>query len=100
VTGLRREDMHLVPDATALGCLFPGAHLHVRRRDNPNGAWAKSRRSRPVPVDELLVLAYDTYWFERDAEAEHSAGGPVLAARAYRRSHSSRCPSSWVPQMM
>jgi integrase/recombinase XerD len=66
VTGLRREDMHLVPGATALGCLVPGAHLHVRRRDNPNGAWAKSRRARPVPVDELLVLAYDTYWFERD----------------------------------
>jgi integrase/recombinase XerD len=66
VTGLRREDMHLVPDATVLGCPVPGAHLHVRRRDNPNGAWAKSRRSRPVPVDELLVLAYDTYWFERD----------------------------------
>jgi site-specific recombinase XerD len=66
VTGLRREDMHLVPDATALGCLVPGAHLHVRRRDNPNRAWAKSRRGRPVPVDELLVLAYDTYWFERD----------------------------------
>ena len=66
VTGLRREDMHLVPDATALGCLFPGAHLHVRRRDNPNGAWAKSRRSRLVPVDELFVLAHDTYWFERD----------------------------------
>jgi len=36
------------------------------RRDNPNGAWAKSRRARPVPVDELLVLAYDTYWFERE----------------------------------
>ena len=66
VTGLRREDMHLVPDAIALGCLVPGAHLHVRRRDNPNGTWAKSRRPRPVPVDELLVLAYDTYWFERD----------------------------------
>jgi site-specific recombinase XerD len=66
VTGLRREDMHLVPDATGLGCLVPGAHLHVRRRDNPNGAWAKSRRARPVPVDELLVLAHDTYWFERD----------------------------------
>ena len=66
VTGLRREDIHLVPDATSLGCPVPGAHLHVRRRDNPNGAWAKSRRSRPVPVDELLVLAYDTYWFERD----------------------------------
>jgi site-specific recombinase XerD len=66
VTGLRCEDMHLVLDASALGCPVPGAHLHVRRRDNPNGAWAKSRRSRPVPVDELLVLAYDTYWFERD----------------------------------
>jgi site-specific recombinase XerD len=66
VTGLRREDMHLVPDATALGCLVPGAHLHVRRRDNPNGAWAKSRRARPVPVDELLVQAHDAYWFERD----------------------------------
>ncbi len=66
VTGLRREDMHLVSDATMLGCAVPGAHLHVQRRDNPNGAWAKSRRTRPVPVDELLVLAYDTYWFERE----------------------------------
>lgn len=66
VTGLRREDLHLVVDAAALGCVVPGAHLHVQRRDNPNGAWAKSRRARPVPVDELLVLAYDAYWFERD----------------------------------
>jgi site-specific recombinase XerD len=49
-----------------LGCLFRGAHLHVHRRDNPNGAWAKSRRTRAVPVDELLVLAYDSYWFERE----------------------------------
>lgn len=64
--GLRREDMHLVADATMLGCLFRGAHLHVHRRDNPNGAWAKSRRTRAVPVDELLVLAYDSYWFERE----------------------------------
>ena len=64
--GLRREDMHLVTDATMLGCPFPGAHLHVHRRDNANGAWAKSRRARVVPVDELLVLAYDSYWFERE----------------------------------
>ena len=63
MTGLRREDMHFVSDATMLGCAVPGAHLHVQRRDNPNGARAKSRRTRPVPVDELLVLAYDTYWF-------------------------------------
>ncbi len=66
VAGLRRQDMHLVCDATMLGCAVPGAHLHVRRRDNPNGAWAKSRRTRAVPVDELLVLAYDTYSFERE----------------------------------
>jgi integrase/recombinase XerD len=64
--GLRREDMHVVTDATMLGCRFPGAHLHVHRRDNPNGAWAKSRRARVVPIDELLVLAYDGYWFERE----------------------------------
>jgi site-specific recombinase XerD len=67
VTGLRRADMHLVADATVLGCAVPGAHVHVQRRANPNRAWAKSHRSCAVPVDELLVLAYDTYWFERDA---------------------------------
>lgn len=64
--GLRREDVHFVADASGLGCKVTGAHLHVRRRDNVNGAWAKSRRSRAVPVDELVVLAYDTYFFERD----------------------------------
>lgn len=64
--GLRREDMHLLVDTTALGCQVPGAHLHVRRRPNPNGAWAKSRRHRAVPVDDLFVLAYDTYWLARD----------------------------------
>ncbi|MEU6554474.1 tyrosine-type recombinase/integrase [Streptomyces sp. NPDC046915] len=37
------------------------------RRDNDNGAWAKSRRSRAVPVDFLLVQAYDQYAVERDA---------------------------------
>jgi integrase/recombinase XerD len=67
VTGLRRADMHLLADSTVLGCAMPGAHVHVRRRPNPNGAWAKSRRARAVPVDELLVLAYDSYCFERDA---------------------------------
>jgi integrase/recombinase XerD len=66
VCGLRREDMHVVADAAVLGCPFPGAHLHVHRRDNPNGAWAKSRRERVVPLDELLVLAYDSFWLERE----------------------------------
>ena len=66
VCGLRREDMHFVADASGLGCAVTGPHLHVRRRANANGAWAKSRRSRAVPVDDLVVLAYDTYVFERD----------------------------------
>ena len=42
-----------------------GAHLHVVRRDNPNGAWAKSRRQRTVPPDFLVVWAFDAYEFER-----------------------------------
>jgi integrase/recombinase XerD len=65
--GLRREDVHLVPDATRLGCGVTGAHVHVVRRDNPNGAWAKGRRGRAVPCDWLVVQAYDGYLLERDA---------------------------------
>lgn len=41
--GLRREDMHLLPDSRVLGCAVVGAHVHVRHRANPNGALAKSR---------------------------------------------------------
>ncbi|WP_327092605.1 tyrosine-type recombinase/integrase [Nonomuraea sp. NBC_01738] len=63
--GLRRSDVHLMPDSRPLGCEARGAHLHVIRRDNSNGAWAKSRRQRAVPVDFLLVQAYDQYVFER-----------------------------------
>jgi integrase/recombinase XerD len=65
--GLRREDVHLVVDARHLGCNVEGEHLHVRRRENPNGALAKSRRARAMPVDSLLVLAFDHYAVERDA---------------------------------
>ena len=48
-----------------LGCEVARAHLHVVRRDNPNGAWAKSRRQRVVPLDFLVVQAFDTYQLER-----------------------------------
>jgi integrase/recombinase XerD len=65
--GLRREDVHLFVDARHLGCKVEGEHLHVRRRENPNGALAKSRRARAVPVDSLVVLAFDRYAPERDA---------------------------------
>jgi integrase/recombinase XerD len=65
--GLRREDVHLLVDARHLGCTVAGEHVHVRRRENPNGALAKSRRPRAVPVDSLVVLAFDQYAVERDA---------------------------------
>jgi site-specific recombinase XerD len=67
LAGLRREDVHLVPDATRLGCGVKGPHVHVQKRDNPNGAAAKSRRSRAVPADWLVVQAYDQYMSDRDA---------------------------------
>lgn len=63
--GLRRSDVHLGLDSRLLGCEIERAHLHVVRRDNPNGAWAKSRRQRAVPLDFLVVGAFDTYEFER-----------------------------------
>jgi integrase/recombinase XerD len=63
--GLRRADVHLLSDSGLLGCKVPRAHLHVVRRDNSNGAWAKSRRQRVVPLDFLVVQAFDTYEFER-----------------------------------
>lgn len=64
--GLRRSDVHLLLDSRRLGCQIERAHLHVvRRADNPNGAWAKSRRERVVPLDFLVVQAFDTYEFER-----------------------------------
>jgi site-specific recombinase XerD len=67
LTGLRLEDVHFVPDASRLGCRARGEHLHVRRRDNSNRATAKSRRSRVVPADWLLVQAFDQYMLERNA---------------------------------
>ena len=63
--GLRRCDVHLMPDSRALGCDVAGAHLHVVRQANPNGAWAKSRRQRAVPLDFVMVQAFDAYEIER-----------------------------------
>jgi site-specific recombinase XerD len=66
VLGLRRSDVHLLLDSRVLGCEVIRAHLHVvRRQDNPNGAVAKSRRQRIVPLDFVTVQAFDTYEFER-----------------------------------
>jgi integrase len=65
VCGLHRSDLHLLQNSAALGCSIPRAHVHVVRRDNVNGAWAKSKRSRSVPLDFLVVRAVDAYVFER-----------------------------------
>lgn len=76
--GLRRSDVHLGLDSRVLGCEVARAHLHVVRRENPNGAWAKSRRQRVVPLDFLVVQAFDGYEFERLAVARASGSDFVL----------------------
>ncbi|MDX5962388.1 tyrosine-type recombinase/integrase [Rhodococcus opacus] len=64
--GLRRDDMHLLPNSAFLQCPVPGPHVHVRARaDNPNGARAKSGRSRIVPVTAEVIDAYREYLVER-----------------------------------
>ncbi|MFB6843992.1 tyrosine-type recombinase/integrase [Streptomyces sp. NPDC056373] len=69
--GLRRQDMHFLPDSRTLCCGVAGAHIHVRhRRDNENKALAKSRYPRVVPVDGLTVAEYVAYRTDRDAVAE------------------------------
>ncbi|PVC81582.1 recombinase XerD [Streptomyces sp. CS014] len=65
VAGVRRSDVHLLPDSRALGCDYPGAHVHVRRRENVNGAWSKSRQAWVAPLDFLVVSAFDLYYEER-----------------------------------
>ena len=77
--GLRRSDVHLLADSRALGCEVARTHLHVlRREDNPNGAWSKSRRQRSVPLDFLVVQAFDTYVLERMRVPRAATGDFVL----------------------
>lgn len=69
--GLRREDMHLLPDSTHLGCRTRGAHLHVRpRQDNENGARAKAGRHRMVPLAQEAVHRYREHLTERERVIE------------------------------
>jgi integrase/recombinase XerD len=82
--GLRRGDVHLLADSRPLGCEVARAHLHVvRRGDNPNGAWAKSRRQRVVPADFLTVQAFDTYAIER-AAFPRAAGSDFVLVNLFR----------------
>ncbi len=85
--GLRRQDLHLVPDAASLDlpsprgdggpCRVPGEHVHVVRRRNPNGAWSKAQFDFAVPAPGVLLALYDSYMLERDGCAE-AAGNDML----------------------
>jgi integrase/recombinase XerD len=68
--GLRREDMHLLARSKVLGCSVAGPHVHIRRRQNANGALAKTRKPRWVPVGEDIGGLYADYQWERDAVRE------------------------------
>lgn len=81
--GLRRSDVHVLLDSRVLGCDVERAHLHVMRRDNPNGAWAKSRRQRTVPLDFLTVQALDAYAYER-AEVTEAESSDFLLVNLFR----------------
>jgi integrase len=83
VCGLRRSDVHPVTDSRRLGCMVPGGHLHVARRENTNASWAKSRHARVVPLDALVVRALDTYELER-AEHPEAAGGDFVVVNLFR----------------
>jgi integrase len=63
--GLRLEDMHMLPVSGHLGCTIPGPHVHVERRSNPNGAWAKSPYERNVPVPADVCEVHAAYMAER-----------------------------------
>lgn len=77
--GLHRGDLHLLASSRAAGCGIEGPHVHVRRRtDNPNGALAKSRFSRYVPVTADLVTLYTDYQYERDRVSEAAESGMVF----------------------
>lgn len=64
--GLRSEDVHLLPNSRSLGCPVTGPHFHVNRCiDNQNGALAKSRRPRHLPVADMFIADYRDYQDER-----------------------------------
>lgn len=94
--GLRREDMHLLSSSRLLGCPVEGPHVHVRRRQNANGALAKARKPRWIPVGDDIGGLYAGYQWERDQVPEAAgcdmvfvnlfaapAGAPMKYPNAY-----------------
>ncbi|MFE7244429.1 tyrosine-type recombinase/integrase [Streptomyces sp. NPDC057580] len=83
VAGLHRCDVHLLMDSRGLTCDVEGAHLHVVRRQNANGAWSKSRKPWVMPVDFLVVQAADQYVLER-YERLGEGGSDFLLVNLFR----------------
>jgi integrase len=81
--GLRREDMHLLASGASLGCTIAGPHVHVRRRMNANGALAKCRYARSIPVTQSLVDAYPAYQHQR-GDIEGASGSDFVFVNLYR----------------
>jgi integrase/recombinase XerD len=92
--GLRRSDVHLSLDSRRLGCSVPRAHLHVVRRDNPNGAWAKSRRQRAVPPVESAWSAVSVLPPVRFSRPLAEPGVPVSEYRALHGSFHRAVPQA------
>ncbi len=99
VCGLRRSDVHLLLDSRPLGCEVARAHVHVVRRDNVNGAWAKSRRQRVVPLDFLVVQAFDGYEFERLA-VPRAAGSDFVLVNLFREPLGAPMPPDAINAMV
>ncbi len=91
--GLRRSDLHLLPDSRCVGCAVLGAHVHVRHRANPNGALAKSRFPRTMPASDAVLSSYADHQHERaeilgeddcDMVFVNLRRGPLGAPMTYR----------------
>lgn len=83
--GLYREDMHFLASSRVLGCPVAGPHVHVRRReDNPNGALAKSRFHRWIPVPEQAATLYADYVHERGCRLAAGDQSPMVFVNLYR----------------
>ncbi|MGV9879216.1 tyrosine-type recombinase/integrase [Streptomyces sp. NPDC003006] len=82
--GLRRSDPHLMMDSRVLGCNAEGAHIHVVRRQNENDAWSKSKQSWVMPVDFLVVQAFDQHAVERHEVLGEDDGSDFLLVNLFR----------------
>jgi integrase/recombinase XerD len=83
--GLHREDMHFLADSHVVGCATVGPHVHVRRRaDNENGALAKSRFPRSIPVPEGAVALYADYAHERHQRLGADDASGLVFLNLYR----------------